>query len=101
MRFDLHHPSASPEDRPLLGEVEALDAAHSSRDGGERDEAIIQLLREKLRGRQAPRPQVQAKASPADPAAEDKYEPQRLNRKICWQYDSTARKIPLLRRHYI
>ena len=32
---------------------------------------------------------------------EDKYEPQRLSRKILWQYDSSAKKVPLLRRHYI
>ena len=29
------------------------------------------------------------------------YEPQRLTRKICWQYDNKARRVPMLRRPYI
>lgn len=102
MRFELHHPGADSSERPLIGDVEPADAAHPGR-GEERDEAILRLLREKLRGRPAP-PKPAPKARPAasgNGESEDKYEPQRLSRKICWQYDHSARKVPLLRRHYI
>ena len=100
MRYELHHPVSGT--RPLVGDVEALDASKPAM-GEERDEAIIRLLREKLKGRN---PDSRMAAQAGDPAldgpqGEDKYEPQRLSRKICWQYDSSARKVPLLRRHYI
>jgi malate synthase len=87
--------------RPLVGDIEALEGAPKGADQ-ERDEDILMMLRQKLRERKGtaygtwpPNP------GKADQSEEDKYEPQRLNRKICWQYDSTAKKIPLLRRHYI
>lgn len=98
MRYELHHPEyAGRPDRPLVGGVEALDAGRPAPRGEERDEAIIQLLREKLKARDpGNRPATQAA-----PDGEDRYEPQRLGRKICWQYDASARKVPLLRRHYI
>jgi hypothetical protein len=102
MRFELHHPGADSTERPLVGGVEPTDGARPGH-GEERDEAIIRLLREKLRGRPAPQQQA-PKPRPAasvDGESEDRYEPQRLSRKICWQYDQSARKIPLLRRHYI
>lgn len=101
MRFELHHPGADTSERPLVGDVEALDAARGRSE--ERDGAILDLLRDKLRGRHtAPDSQSGAKRKPASEAGtEDKYEPQRISRKICWQYDQSARKIPMLRRHYI
>lgn len=91
-----------PDSRPLVGDVEALDASKAST-GDERDDAIIQLLREKLKGRNQGNKGATKAGGPADEGTqgEDKYEPQRLSRKICWQYDSAARKVPLLRRHYI
>ncbi|HLP43615.1 MAG TPA: hypothetical protein VK465_19085 [Fibrobacteria bacterium] len=96
MRYDLHH--VVPGSRPLIADVEPADA---SRPGAEdRDEAILELLREKLKGRQGNSPDTSGIRGHAA-EGEDKYEPQRLGRKICWQYDSTARKVPLLRRHYI
>jgi hypothetical protein len=103
MRYELHHPEfAGGPDRPLVGGVEALDAGRPAPRGEERDEAIIQLLREKLKARDpgnrsATPPARDGEAGPG----EDRYEPQRLGRKICWQYDASARKVPLLRRHYI
>lgn len=101
MRFDLHRPDAAPTERPLVGNVEALDSARPGH-SEDRDEAIISLLREKLKGRQpAPKAAAPRPGQAPEPTGEDKYEPQRLNRKIVWQYDSTARKVPLLRRHYI
>lgn len=102
MRFELHHPGAESSERPLVGDVESAGAARSG-SGEDRDEAILQLLREKLRGRPA-QPKASPKARPpvpSDPESEDRYEPQRLSRKICWQYDQSARKVPLLRRPYI
>lgn len=51
---------------------------------------ILIHLRDKLR---MPRDKDQEKP--------DVYEPQRLTRKICWQYNESARKVPLLRRSYI
>jgi hypothetical protein len=59
------------------------------------------LLREKLKGRGPSEARLGDGPGPASRVGEDKYEPQRLGRKICWQYDHTARKVPLLRRHYI
>lgn len=105
MRYELHRPGTAGV-IPLVSDVEALDRSRSSR-SDDRDEAIIQLLREKLKGRnprngkdteEAPKA---AAAAPGAAQGEDKYEPQRLSRKILWQYDSTAHKVPLLRRHYI
>lgn len=83
----------------MVGDVEALEAAPGGA-GQERDRDILMALRQRLLDRngnlydtsQAPRPRR---------GEEDKYEPQRLSRKICWQYDSSAKKVPLLRRHYI
>ena len=92
-----------PEAKPLVGGIAAVEgpAATTEQD---RDEAIIQLLRQKLRERTSGyKGDAKPAAAPpkADAGEEDKYEPQRLSRKICWQYDSTAKKVPLLRRHYI
>lgn len=102
MRYELHHPeSAGRPDRPLIGGVEALDAGRPAPRGEERDEAIIQLLREKLQSRDPGNRHATQSGNDAEAGAEDKYEPQRLGRKICWQYDAAARKVPLLRRHYI
>lgn len=96
MRYDLHH--VIPGARPLIADVEPADATRPGAE--ERDDAMLELLREKLKGRQG---NNQGTSGTRRSAAEgeDKYEPQRLGRKICWQYDSTARKVPLLRRHYI
>lgn len=100
-RYELHHPAyAGRPDRPLIGGVEALDGSRGAPRGEERDEAIIQLLREKLKTRD-PGNKAATRPGPAASGDSDKYEPQRLGRKICWQYDASARKVPLLRRHYI
>jgi hypothetical protein len=103
MRYELHRPGTAGV-TPLVTDVEALDRPKPGR-SDDRDEAILQLLREKLKDRD---PEARKKAmeaatggSGAEAGGEDKYEPQRLNRKIMWQYDSTARKVPLLRRNYI
>lgn len=87
--------------RPLVGDVEAPEGP-SQGANPERDEDILMMLRQKLRERKGNGygTWVPDSRRPAQ-GEEDKYEPQRLNRKICWQYDSTAKKIPLLRRHYI
>ncbi len=101
MQYDLHR--LDTRARPLVGDVEAMDRSRNAPGSQERDEAIIQVLREKLKGR----PQSNRPATLSDNPAreetrdEDKYEPQRLSRKICWQYDSSAHKVPLLRRYYI
>lgn len=98
MRHDLEQP-VSPV-RPLVGDVESI-AGTAPVTRRERDEDIIRMLRNKLKERgpeAAPAPRNRRKS---DLPTEDKYEPQRLGRKICWQYDVNARKVPLLRRHYI
>ncbi|MDB5102357.1 MAG: hypothetical protein JWP91_46 [Fibrobacteres bacterium] len=87
----------------MVGNVERLE---STPDGAnqERDEEIISLLRRKLRDRTSGNGKDTLGGAPfrKGPAGEeDKYEPQRLSRKICWQYDINAKKVPLLRRHYI
>jgi hypothetical protein len=91
MRPDLERPVLP--DVPLVGGVAGPAPALSGR---ERDEAILGFLRQRLWERAQGNRRV---TSP--PGEEDKYEPQRLNRKILWQYDGKARKVPLLRRPYI
>jgi hypothetical protein len=59
------------------------------------------MLRRKLQQRNLDVTQGPAPKRRGPGGEEDKYEPQRLSRKICWQYDINAKKIPLLRRHYI
>jgi hypothetical protein len=101
MRPDLERPI--PKIRPMVGDVEALEAAPRGT-GEDRDDAIIKLLRQKLRERTGGNQAATLGGNPfrRGPAGEeDKYEPQRLNRKITWQYDSAARKVPMLRRPYI
>jgi hypothetical protein len=58
-------------------------------------------LRQRLKERHGNTYDTRLPARKRPAGEEDKYEPQRLNRKICWQYDSSAKKVPLLRRHYI
>jgi hypothetical protein len=94
--------STQSNDRPLVGDVETLGdpAPGRNRDREDRDETIIRLLRGKLKDRE-PGNMPATVPGAEGPEGEDKYEPQRLSRKICWQYDSSAHKVPLLRRHYI
>lgn len=94
------------ESRPLVGGVESIEDPGTGPRGGDwdRDEAILLLLRQKLKGRNASVEDASTPKAPArkaSPSEEDKYEPQRISRKICWQYDSNAKRVPLLRRHYI
>ncbi len=106
VRVDMERPILNS--RPLVGELEAIDGSRSElpdeSQNSSRDEGIINQLRNKL----AARPQGNVNATGGRRASdkrltseEDKYEPQRLSRKICWQYDQSAHKVPLLRRHYI
>jgi hypothetical protein len=103
MRPDFEKPYL--EERPLVADVESLEhaTAGSRREGHYRDEDLIYMLQEKLRGKRYSNQQDTPAARPASagPAEEDKYEPQRLSRKICWQYDSHAKRVPILRRPYI
>jgi len=93
MRPDLERPVLPAA--PLVAGVAAPTAvpAVPERD---RDEAILGFLRQRLWERAQGNRRV---TSPS--GEEDKYEPQRLNRKIMWQYDGKAKKVPLLRRPYI
>jgi hypothetical protein len=87
-------------DRPVLPVAPLVEgvagpAPVPSVPGRDRDEAILGFLRQRL----WERTQSNKRVTPS--GEEDKYEPQRLNRKILWQYDGKAKKIPLLRRPYI
>ncbi len=99
MRPDLMRPVAPV--KPLVGDVEAVAGVPVSADP-DRDESILMMLRQKLRERKGNAHGTLAPPS-REPAngEEDKYEQQRISRKICWQYDSSAKKVPLFRRHYI
>ncbi len=95
MRPDIERPVLATT--PLVGGVAAAQAVPATPER-DRDEAILGFLRQRLWER--------AHASKRTPSTlpsgeEDKYEQQRLSRKILWQYDSHAKKVPLLRRHYI
>lgn len=98
MRPDLIRPVLPV--RPMVGDVEALEAAPDGADQ-ERDQDILMMLRQRLKDRNGNLYDTRQPARKRLAGEEDKYEPQRLNRKICWQYDSSAKKVPLLRRHYI
>ncbi len=98
MRNDLERPLASV--RPLVSGVEKAEGAPKAFDQ-ERDEDILLMLRRKLKERSMDATPGQASKRKGGAGEEDKYEPQRLSRKICWQYDINAKKVPLLRRHYI
>ena len=87
-------------ERPMVGNVEALEATPDGA-GQDRDQDILMTLRQRLKDRHGNPYDTQIPARRLPAGEEDKYEPQRLNRKICWQYDSSAKKVPLLRRHYI
>ena len=93
MRSDLERPL--PENPPLVAGVTG-PAPVSAASGRDRDEAILGFLRQRLWERAHSNRRVTA-----DPGDADKYEQQRLGRKIMWQYDGNAKKVPLLRRHYI
>jgi hypothetical protein len=87
----------------MVGSVEKLEG---TKDGAsqDRDEDIISMLRRKLKERasgNANDTKGGMKFLNGPAGDEDKYEPQRISRKICWQYDNNAKKVPLLRRHYI
>lgn len=103
MRPDLEVPSSA--DRPLVGNVEAIVGPQNGPEQNqERDETIIRLLGEKLMERKRiiyRRAGGRRSTDRLPDGQEDKYEPQRLSSKICWQYDQTAHKVPLLRRPYI
>ncbi len=79
-----------------------------SQENLERDEQIVQRLQSRLRERKDKFREalrrglaVTSEEMPNNPVDTDHYEPQRLTRKICWQYDKAAKKVPLFRRHYI
>lgn len=92
MRPDLERP-VSPAS-PLVAGVSGPEPVPAA-PGRDRDEAILGFLRQRLWERSHGNKRVTGSGD------EDKYEPQRLNRKIVWQYDGKARKVPLLRRPYI
>jgi hypothetical protein len=98
MRQDLIRPIIPV--RPMVGDVEALEATPDGADQ-DRDQDILMTLRQRLRDRQGSMYDTRSPVRRLPAGEEDKYEPQRLSRKICWQYDSSAKKVPLLRRHYI
>lgn len=93
MRTDLERPV--PETAPLVGGVSGPEAVPAS-PGRDRDEAILGFLRQRLWERSHGNRKATSPESDGD-----RYEPQRLGRKIVWQYDGHAKKVPLLRRHYI
>lgn len=110
MRPDLEKPNLI--EKPLVGTVESMLAMRTGigQDAG-RAESILSQLRQKLsdhRQKLSDRRRSNVPVTMGRRAADrkvsqdqDKYEQQRINRKICWQYDQTAKKVPLLRRNYI
>ena len=88
--------------------IQPIQAADFSQESLERDEQIVQRLQNRLRERKEKfreafrrRLDITTSDIPVNPVDADHYEPQRITRKICWQYDKEARKVPLFRRHYI
>ena len=76
-----------------VSEVEGISATRhrESFERQLREERILARLRGALK-------QSRTESDEEDP---DRYEPQRLTRKMCWQYDGQARRVTFLRRPYI
>lgn len=96
------------EDRPLISRLDGMQQGHdSSAEREPANEQWVQMLAEFFRGGKEKRRQMLQAASQntsdtdSDEEGEDKYEPQRLTRKIHWQYDRSMKKVPMLRRDYI
>jgi hypothetical protein len=95
------------QERPLIARLDGMQQGHDSASDRETaDERLVQLLGEFFRGgkekrRQMLQGQPQSADSDVTEDGEDKYEPQRLTRKIHWQYDRSMKKVPMLRRDYI
>lgn len=94
--------------RPLIAGLESLrheQDASSQHDGT--DARLVQLLGEFFRGGKEKRRALlhasttQGQTGEDAEDDEDRYEPQRLTRKIHWQYDRSMKKVPMLRRDYI
>ncbi len=99
------NPAGNPS--PLIGNVESLDNDVAARDYHlqQRDERMLEELRDSLNKKKKKRKEKEdekaGEKESEEEAGEDHYEPQRLTRKICWQYDQQGRKIPMFRRPYM
>jgi hypothetical protein len=100
--------------RPLIGQLENLANGDRYERNQPREEEtpndrLVQLMREFFRGDKEKRRRLMSKADPLEALknqdqneeGSDKYEPQRITRKIHWQYDGSMKKVPMLRRNYI
>ena len=88
-------PLFTPSAGPAVPEVDGVQPANEREPGEQRQEkSLLDRLRNMLRQNNR-----EAASSSLDGA--DRYEPQRLTRKIHWQYDGHAHKVPMLRRPYI
>jgi hypothetical protein len=98
-------------ERPLVARVDGPQAgddgnANSDSPNGDKGDTLNHLIGQFLRGNKERRKHLlqaaQAEATvKLEKGCEDHYEPQRLTRKIHWQYDSSMKKVPMLRRNYI
>ncbi len=93
--------------RPLVDRLVGMNAGNDSNTAGaDADGRMLQLIGEFLRGGKEKRKALLQKARSEiveveEDNGEDLYEPQRITRKIHWQYDSRMKKVPMLRRDYI
>lgn len=93
--------------KPLVAQMAGMNAGSDGNTSGtDADGRLLQLIGEFLRGGKDKRKALLQKAQsevsdPEEEGDEDHYEPQRLTRKIHWQYDSRMKKVPMLRRDYI
>jgi hypothetical protein len=100
-------------DRPLVGRLESLDNGERYGRGQQNNEdasdsRLARLISDFFRGDKEKRRRwlksdpLEALQNQAEMDEEaDKYEPQRITRKIHWQYDRSMKKVPMLRRDYI
>lgn len=100
--------------RPLVGQLENLANGdrydrNQPREEESSDSRLVQLMREFFRGDKEKRRRLLSQANQLEALQNqaqndegaDKYEPQRITRKIHWQYDGSMKKVPMLRRNYI
>jgi|GEM_PF-1907322 len=99
--------SYDPVERPLVAKPEGSSGGNSyDTQGYDQGDGWMKLVGEFMRGGKDRRRQLLAAAGNAAKDREtidedDRYEPQRLTRKIHWQYNRDMKKVPMLRRDYI
>ncbi len=107
----------SIDETPRIGVIEAIDSINPDANRQDSDAKLLRRLKQRLRKRKQSSGQSKNYSAENDFGDAitgqntgaiaslftdgDHYEPQRLTRKIVWQYNQDAKKVPMFRRSYI